>query len=90
MQSYKDINNSFYTISPVADFPPHNYWKGNPLSRNVFIDSRVAGYKPYRQMMVIREEEPFGNKCSVYQRSCDLITPVNSCYLATRQIVGQP
>jgi hypothetical protein len=90
MQSYKDISNSFLTSRYLPEFPYHNHWQNNPLDPLSFIDSRYSGYKPYRRFLVLENKIPFGNSCSVYQNSCDIVLPINSCYAKNRQIVSQP
>jgi hypothetical protein len=87
---YKDISNSYLTSEYQSDFPFNNFFKSNPLSRDVEIYARRAGYYPYNEYLKIFSIEPIRNDCSVYQLPCDVILPANKCYGKTKQINHQP
>lgn len=73
----------------VTSYPFNDLYVENPFSSDVKIKDKRAGYKPVKEYIVYNIEKD--EDCQmVFQTSCDLILPRNTCYMRYRTIVEQP
>lgn len=83
---YKDINHPYVDATWLDQYPRYKYWVNEPLSQDSIIHPRRAGFQPYKQNYVQSTREPFVySDCPFYQYGCDLIVPVNQCYIKEPQ-----
>lgn len=91
--TYRDVDHPFWSSTEVNNISPifPNFWRSDPTSTDSLIDPRRSGYRPYRVYEVVsRNNKWIDSSCPVFQDSCDIIKPVNKCYLRNHEIITQP
>jgi hypothetical protein len=90
---YRTLNSvahPFNESKTVSIYPIGDFWRNNPLSEDTLIFPRQAGYRPYPEYIREKTVNPYIDTCNVYQKPCDIIMPVSTCYLQKKQITTQP
>ena len=90
--TYRDTNHSYYDIKYMNNNPIYpKFWRNDPLRAESLIDPRRDGYRPYFQYKIATKQDYWvDSDCMVVQFPCDMIEPVNRCYVKNHQIVEQP
>lgn len=93
MTEYTTYLNGSYEEATRKNMTPlyPDFWRNDPLSEYTLIDPRRAGFKPYPTYTVVATHEKWiDSDCAVFQHSCDIILPVNKCYVKNREIISPP
>jgi len=86
--TYSDTDHSFLESQNRSAMTPlyPDFWRNDPLNPDTLIDPKRAGYRPIFQYVAVTKQNPFiDSSCPVFQNECDLILPVNKCYIRNPQ-----